>query len=324
MNPKWLAIRKTHLVSCVVAAFLVSTTLIAAEITVRMVFLPLSAFRDGIALVSDTRRYVPKPNTRVRFKGMYSALPRPVTWEFNAQGMRAAGWVPSEKREGTYRIATFGDSETFGWSVDFAETFQQQMELRNPAYEVLNLGVPGYNIANVAEHVVRTAMLYKPDLLIYLINPNDFDPPLEIHRVAIHSELARRLECLYRQAGEREIVKNRQSPARVRAFTSELARMTQFCEENRIELMAAFIDEENRSVLKEDPLLDAYFLRPGESKGRVLDVSDVFRQDQRQDGHLSREGHCRLAQRFVGVVSRRGVPRTEAYRPGTPSQPRVP
>jgi hypothetical protein len=288
-----------------------------------MVCLPLSPFRDGIALVSDARRYVPRPNARVRFKGMYSALPQPVTWEINAQGMRAAGWVPGEKRRGTYRIATFGDSETFGWSVDFAETFQQQMELLNPEYEVLNLGVPGYNIANAAEHVVRTAMLYKPDLLIYLVNPNDFDPPLEIRRMAIHSELARRLECLYREAEERAIVEKRQSPERVRAFTSELARMTEFCEESRIELMLAFIDGQNRSVLKEDPRLDAYFLRPGESSRRVVDVSDIFRQDHRQDGHLSREGHRGLAQR-LGVVQRRDAPGTEAYLPATPSQPRVP
>ena len=312
------------MLSYVAAALLASTTLIAAEITVRMVFLPLSPFRDGVTLVSDARRYVPRPNARVRFKGMYSALPQPITWEINAQGMRASGRIPSEKRKGTYRIATFGDSETFGWSVDFAETFQQQMELLEPEYEVLNLGVPGYNIASIAEHVVRTAMSYKPDLLIYLVNPNDFDPPLEIHRVAIHSELARRLECLYREAGEREIVERRQSPERVGAFTSELARMTQSCEENRIELMLAFMDERNKSVLKGIPRLDEYFLRPGETSKRLLDVSDIFRQDQRQDGHLSKEGHRKLAQRFVGVVSRRAVPRADAYRPGTPSQPRVP
>jgi lysophospholipase L1-like esterase len=315
---------KTPSISFVGAAFLASTTLIAAEVTVRIVFLPLSPFRDGISLVADARGYVPRPNARVRFIGMYSALPQPVMWEINAQGVRAPGWIPHEKRNGTYRIATFGDSETFGWSVDFAETFQQRMGRLNPELEVLNLGVPGYNVTNVAEHVVRTALSYRPDLVVYLVNPNDFDPPLEIHRMAIHSELARRLECLYRQAEERHVVEKRQSPQRIRAFTSELARMTEFCKENRLELMVAFIDKQDMSVLKEDPRLVAYFLHPGESGPRVLDVSDIFRRDQKQDGHLSRAGHGKLAQRLAGVASKRRIPGAEAYLPGTPSQPRVP
>lgn len=272
-----------------------AAALLVAEVLVRLFCLPLAPFRDAILLVSDPRGYVPRPNASVTFRGMSQALPEPVEWSFNSEGIRAPGRIPGTKRPGALRIATYGDSEAFGWAVNFVDTFQVQMERLEPRLDVLNFGVPGYNVVNVAEHAARTAHSYQPDLLFYLVHPNDVDPPLQIHAVTINSELLRRLHVFIRVFQERESAQQRRRPERIRAMADQLARMKALCEENRIEFVIGFIDRQNTSVLKADPRLDDYFLRGPGSVRRVVDVSEIFRQDQLKDGHLSRDGHRKLA-----------------------------
>jgi lysophospholipase L1-like esterase len=79
-----------------------------------------------------------------------------------------------------FRIAAIGDSITFGLWLPHAESYAKQLEAllnhRAPPtgsqFEILNFGVPGYNITQVVERL-GLALEYDPDLIIYGYVLND-------------------------------------------------------------------------------------------------------------------------------------------------------
>ena len=94
----------------------------------------------------------------------------------NAEGMRD-GPVAREKAPGTFRIACVGDSIAFGMGTPLAP-FDVQLEARlNGAggvrCEVLNFGVPGYHVGQVAAALAAKAGAFAPDLVVYLYCLND-------------------------------------------------------------------------------------------------------------------------------------------------------
>lgn len=94
----------------------------------------------------------------------------------NSDGFRDRELEP--KRPGKVRIVTLGDSSTFGWGAQQEHTFQALLEDRLEAwqpgrFEVLNLGMPGYNTHNgigVLEHYARGL---DPDVVIVSFGAND-------------------------------------------------------------------------------------------------------------------------------------------------------
>jgi lysophospholipase L1-like esterase len=77
----------------------------------------------------------------------------------------------------TLRIATLGDSSTFGWGVDYEHTFQAQLEARlqqrGVSAEVSNLGMPGFT----SRHGLAVQRYYAadldPDIVILSFGAND-------------------------------------------------------------------------------------------------------------------------------------------------------
>ncbi len=76
-----------------------------------------------------------RPNVRSG-DGLYST---------NARSARAARDYPHLPAAGAIRITTFGDCLTFGEEVPAEDTWQRRMELLSPDFEVINLGVDGYD-----------------------------------------------------------------------------------------------------------------------------------------------------------------------------------
>lgn len=88
-----------------------------------------------------------------------------------------------EKPVGTYRIMVLGDSNAFGYGVDTDQNYSEQLEdLLNKyptctavkKYEVINLGVPGYDIRYSVERFKLRGKKYNPDLVIWGLDPGDF------------------------------------------------------------------------------------------------------------------------------------------------------
>ena len=94
----------------------------------------------------------------------------------NDDGFRERPFRP--KAPGQVRIVTLGDSSTFGWGVDAEWTYQRLLEARlsewiPDRFEVLNLGMPGYNTRHGLGVLRHWALALEPDLLIVSFGAND-------------------------------------------------------------------------------------------------------------------------------------------------------
>jgi GDSL-like Lipase/Acylhydrolase family len=122
--------------------------------------------------------YELKPRLDGTFRG------RPV--RTNAFGLRG-GDCALRKPAGTYRIAGLGDSHMFGWGVGQDETYMSLVERRLNAgaaaarsgrrYELLHLGVPGYNTVMEVSTCEHRALAFDPDLVLLHFVGNDFGLP---------------------------------------------------------------------------------------------------------------------------------------------------
>ncbi len=96
------------------------------------------------------------------------------TVDTNAYGFRGPDWDLSASRK---NIVILGDSFAFGWGVQWEQTMGEILEKKlrkiDPAYQIINLAIPGRDI----DMVVRSFELYKdllkPVAVIYVFCPND-------------------------------------------------------------------------------------------------------------------------------------------------------
>lgn len=85
------------------------------------------------------------------------------------------------KPPGVVRIAAIGDSITFGngvrrdasWPKHLETLLDERRAADGVRFEVLNLGIPGYNIEQVVERLRTEALPFDPDLVIYGYALND-------------------------------------------------------------------------------------------------------------------------------------------------------
>lgn len=87
------------------------------------------------------------------------------------------------KQQGVYRIITLGDSFTFGAHVNTENNWTELLEDRlnqKPAckdinkFEIINLGVPGYDIQYAIERYKQRGKKYNPDLILWFLKNDDF------------------------------------------------------------------------------------------------------------------------------------------------------
>jgi len=84
----------------------------------------------------------------------------------------------AHKTSGVFRIVCLGDSSTFGMNVGASDTYPRLLAARLEAdfpgaFEVINLGVPGYTSRQGLELLRRTALTYEPDLVTFAFGTND-------------------------------------------------------------------------------------------------------------------------------------------------------
>ena len=101
-----------------------------------------------------------------------------VSYSINNDALNERMEYPIEKPANGYRILVLGDSFTFGLFVNTYENYTELLETRlnescsgYAGVEVLNLGVPGYDIGFSAERFRLRGQKYNPDLVIWFINP---------------------------------------------------------------------------------------------------------------------------------------------------------
>jgi lysophospholipase L1-like esterase len=115
-------------------------------------------------------RLTPDPELRYELAPNYVSPARDV--QINVHGMRDAPRALA-KPPGVRRIACVGDSVCFGMGTS-QDPFNRQLELRlGGGSEVLNFGVPGYHVGQVAATLAGRAAAFAPDLALVLYCLND-------------------------------------------------------------------------------------------------------------------------------------------------------
>jgi hypothetical protein len=89
----------------------------------------------------------------------------------NSYGLRSDEFrVP--KPEGTYRILNLGDSIALGWEVHQEDTYGKKLESMlneqqsEQHYEVINAGIPGWNLESERNFLLQEGLRFQPDLVL--------------------------------------------------------------------------------------------------------------------------------------------------------------
>jgi len=145
--------------------------------------------------------------------------------------------IQKEKRSGTLRVMTIGDSVTFGSYVE-ASSYPRVMERELnhasagefPKFEVVNAGVRGYNLQNVIKRI-DYFLDFKPDVITILIGWNhtllradprkneDLYRNLALYRIFYHAVINRSLSVTIPASPENFYDKNDLLVARLRDTT---------------------------------------------------------------------------------------------------------
>jgi lysophospholipase L1-like esterase len=117
-------------------------------------------------------------NPRLRFELAPGAVAHAeVDYRISSRGMRGAE-LAEPKAPGVRRVAVVGDSIAFGYWVDERDALPHQLQdlLRESGsgpVEVLNFGVPGYNLEQEIESLRSQALRFSPDLVVLVFCLND-------------------------------------------------------------------------------------------------------------------------------------------------------
>jgi len=118
----------------------------------------------------------------------------------SADGLRDRDFAPA-KPDGVFRIAFIGDSVAYGFGIPRGDSIPKQLEgllnaQHDGGFEVMNFGVPGYNIKAIAETLDAKVLKYKPDLVIYAYCLNDpQDVSLEFLKLLAAKKEAERVQA---------------------------------------------------------------------------------------------------------------------------------
>lgn len=110
-------------------------------------------------------------------------LPNKVTYTINSDGLNERFDYTVEKQSEVFRIITLGDSFTYGHFVNTKDNWPERLEVQlndshicnQKKFEVINLGMPGFDIAYTAKRYLMTGSKYNPDLIIWFESGTGFD-----------------------------------------------------------------------------------------------------------------------------------------------------
>jgi len=276
-------------------------SLLFAEVVVRFIPPDVSVLRNLVVRSDSPIGYRLKPNVSIEFGGLFESLPKTVRWATNPQGIRSPDVIAEEASK--WRVATFGDSETFGWSVEQSETYQARLEALATGVEVINFGVPGYNTTNILLAMREQLPRFRPDVTVYLFNKNDFDVPLAVTDTEFTSQLFGRIRFFWQVSAAREQrQRERKSAQRTQVAVDDLRQMTELAETSQVPLLVVFMRRKELERMKPSILGDATMLQALDSGVLTLvDGEPALGGTQRLDDHLGPRAHELLARQLCDL-----------------------
>jgi len=152
--------------------------------------------------------WINKPNHEQTFDGCGVRI-KSTHIKINSDGLRDYEY-DINKSNNTFRIIVLGDSFSFGWGVELDDVYMKVLErkLNNLSkeikYEVINLGVAGYNSKQEVELFKLKGIKYKPDLIIIgFTNNDDYDPEIE-HEISLKLKNNKSLKAKHDQSNSKQ------------------------------------------------------------------------------------------------------------------------
>lgn len=91
-----------------------------------------------------------------------------VIYSINSSGLRDRE-IPLKKPAGEFRIILLGESNVFGWGVNYGERFSEVVEKKLANVEVINMGIGGFGIDQSFLQLQRDGFKFNPDLVILFV-----------------------------------------------------------------------------------------------------------------------------------------------------------
>lgn len=135
----------------------------------------------GTVQMGEIVRFIPSPRLVYGFRPELNVTFQGQPLRTNREGFRDDDHRP-EKPPGKRRVLFLGDSILFGWGVPVQSRFTDVLARQRPDWEVLNMGIPGYNAAQEVECLRNYGLKYQPDLVVVNVVGNDAQMPNFIQR----------------------------------------------------------------------------------------------------------------------------------------------
>lgn len=138
----------------------------------------VNSVRPGEKVVHKSLSYYYELPKNEIVEPFVTSAPRKAVYNINKSGFNDKYDYPEQKGEGVLRIIALGDSFTFGLFVDTTDNWTEIAErLLNSTtcgtYEVINLGVYGYDFRYAFERYKKYGDRLNPDLIIWMFADAD-------------------------------------------------------------------------------------------------------------------------------------------------------
>lgn len=153
--------------------------LLLSEVLLRLLFAPTSPLVPLMFVHGDRNCVRPRPNSVTTWYASGIAG-KPTTHSINSLGIRSD--LPDQRPE--FSIAVLGGSNVYGVGIESDQTIAGTMQkLADQEYaparvKVLNLGFCGFNLEEQLRELERLAPVFKPDMVVTVLDATSFDPVL--------------------------------------------------------------------------------------------------------------------------------------------------
>lgn len=325
---------RTKIIIALIAAQLIAISLLGMNIyknhNLASIFSISPIARENIIFNKDSELehfFEPAPND---YEDVYVPpwLPYKPEFTINSDTLNDRYEYSIEKPESTFRIITLGDSWTFGQFIHTKDNFSEVLEdsLNNnlvchrfEKFEVINLGVPSYDIRYAVERFKLRGQKYKPDLVLWFFIGNDFEE--------IQDFVRPRMDLYLQNLRDRGELKDENETKHINQFNDLIKWWDKAVQDQYTELGEEKVMQYQEEALRS---IDSYykntlviFTLPLQEKfNRIIEKFVESREDsyffkdevfqfgkkfQLPDSHPNKEGHAFIARNLFDYLTEKKI-----------------
>ncbi len=130
--------------------------------------------KDSLIFPEEEYTYYFELEPNITIKDHPEWLADEAVYTYNQDGLNERRDYETTKPHNTFRIIALGDSFTYGHYVDTRDSWPEKLELylntkfeTDLSFEVINLGMPGFDIPYIVKRYQNKGAKYKPDLVLW-------------------------------------------------------------------------------------------------------------------------------------------------------------